>query len=255
MGSKVALVTGASRGLGRAISTELAKEGYSIVVNYRKREAEAKKTAETLKEYGIEVLIAKADVSDPAQVQDMVNIVSEHFGRMDVLVNNAGWGYLTPVSDMDIGLWDRHIRVNLNGLFYVTKNSLPLLSKSHNGRIINITSIAGIRGLPGLAAYSAAKAGIIGFTRALAQELSGSSITVNAVAVGFARTEMGLSFFKATGISVEDYEEKYTLTGKLVEPNEVARLVVYLASDDARNITGQVFVIDSGQLLALPFPC
>ncbi|MCE4606335.1 MAG: SDR family oxidoreductase [Desulfurococcales archaeon] len=255
MGSKVALVTGASRGLGRAISIELAKEGYSIVVNYRKREEDARKTIDTLKKYGVDAVMAKADVSDPLQVQDMINVVTDNFDRLDVLVNNAGWGYLTRVADMDTGLWDRHIRVNLDGVFYVTRKALPLLSKSPSGRIINITSIAGIRGLPGLAAYSAAKAGVIGFTKALAQELSGSSITVNAVAVGFAKTEMGLSFFKATGVSVEDYEAKYTLTGKLVEPVEVARIVVYLSSEDARNITGNVFVVDSGQLLALPFPC
>ncbi|MCE4614203.1 MAG: SDR family oxidoreductase [Desulfurococcales archaeon] len=254
MVSKVALVTGSSRGIGRAISLELAKAGYSLVINYRKRGEEARKTLELVKDYGVDAVTAKADVSDPIQVQNMIGIANNHYGRLDVVVNNAGWGYLTPVGSMDTELWDRHIRVNLNGVFYVTRESLPLLSNSPSGRVINITSIAGIRGLPGLAAYSAAKAGVISFTRALSQELAGSRITVNAVAVGFARTDMGLSFFKATGISVEEYEARYTLTGKLVEPVEVARLVVYLASEDARNITGQVFVIDSGQLLALPFP-
>jgi 3-oxoacyl-[acyl-carrier protein] reductase len=184
----------------------------------------------------------------------MIDLIKSHFSKLDIVVNNAGWGFLTPVSSMDNDLWNRHIMVNLYGVFYVTRKSLPLLMDSWNGRIINITSIAGIRGLPGLAAYSAAKAGIIGFTRALAQELSGTGITVNAVAVGFAKTDIGLSFFRATGITVEEYESKYTLTGRLVEPSEVGKLVAYLASEDARNITGQVFVIDSGQLLALPLP-
>ena len=254
MNKKVALVTGSSRGIGRAIAIRLARDGFDVIVNYRKRREEAKETLEKIREIGSDGVIVGADVSDPVQVDKLLGEVAEKYGKLDVLVNNAGWGYLNPVSSMTDELWEKQIRVNLDSVFLVTRRALPLLLKSGNGRIVNITSIAGIRGVPGLAAYSAAKAGVIGFTRALAQELAGTGVTVNAVAVGFAKTDMGLSFFKATGLSLREYEERYTLTGRLVDPEEVAELVAFLAGEKASSITGQVIVIDSGQMLALPLP-
>ncbi|MCE4626782.1 MAG: 3-oxoacyl-ACP reductase FabG [Desulfurococcales archaeon] len=243
-------MTGSSRGLGRAIALEFAKKGYNIVVNYRKRESEALETLRQIREFGGDGFVVKADVSDPGQVDSMFKEIRDRYGGVDVLVNNAGWGFLAPVETMEDSLWERHIKVNLNGVFYCTKRALPYMLDNKWGRIINITSIAGIRGVRYLSAYSAAKAGVIGFTKSLAQELKHTGVTVNAIAVGFAKTDMGMSFFKALNLELKRFLEKYTLTGDLVDPVEVARLVVYLASDDAKNITGSVFLIDSGQSLA-----
>lgn len=248
--ARTVLVTGSSRGIGRAIALEFARHGYRVVVNYRKRGSEAEETLRLVREVGGEGFVVKADVSDPKQVDSMFKVIREAYGGVDILVNNAGWGLISPVESMEDSLWERHIRVNLNGVFYCSRRALPYMLDNGWGRIINITSIAGLRGVRYLSAYSAAKAGVIGFTKALAQELKHTGITVNAVAVGFARTDMGLSFFKALGLDLDRFLEKYTLTGSLVEPVEVARLVSYLASEDARNITGSVFLIDSGQSLA-----
>jgi len=243
---KVALVTGSSRGIGRSIALRLARDGFVVAVNYRKREEEAKKTVRAIKKIGGETEHFKADVSKEEEVERMFNEIEERLGKVSVLVNNAGWGFLTPVIQMDTNLWDRHINVNLRSVFLCTRRALPYMMESGWGRIINITSIAGIIGLGGLAAYSAAKAGIIGFTKALAQELKGTGITVNAIASGFVKTKMGLSFFEAQNISPEEWAKKWTLTGRLLEPDEIAETVSFLVSEKASNITGQAIVIDSG---------
>ncbi len=250
MSKRVALVTGSSRGIGRAIAIRLAKEGYVIAVNYRKREEEAKKTVNAIKDLGGEALSFRADVSKEDDVEKMFDDIESSLGKVSILVNNAGWGLLTPVTQMDSNLWDRHINVNLRSVFLCTKRALPSMIEREWGRIVNITSIAGIMGLAGLAAYSAAKAGIIGFTKSLAQELKGTGITVNAVAAGFVKTKMGLSFFEATGISPETWAKKWTLTERLLEPEDIAEVVAFLVSEKASNITGQVIVVDAGTTVA-----
>ncbi|MEB3780405.1 MAG: 3-oxoacyl-ACP reductase FabG [Desulfurococcales archaeon] len=253
MKGRSALVTGASRGLGRAIAVELASQGAFVFINYRKRGEEAKETLRLVRETGGDGVIIRADVSDPSQVDEMFDTIKRHTGGVDILVNNAGWGMISPLDSMEDRLWERHIAVNLNSVFYCTRRAVPYMIEKGWGRIVNVTSIAGLKGVKWLSAYSAAKAGVIGFTRAAAQDLAHTGVTVNAVAAGFARTDMGLSFFKATGIPLEEFSRRFTLTGSILEPIEVARLVVFLASDEASNITGQVYVIDSGMSLATDY--
>ncbi len=250
MARRVALVTGASRGIGRAIAVELARRGHVVAVNYRKRDEEARSTVASIRSNGGEAEAFKADVSKPDEVDRMFESIEAALGRVDILVNNAGWGLISPLTQMTHELWERHLKVNLGGAYLCTRRALPGMLGKGWGRIINVSSVAGIQGLAGLVAYSTAKAGLIGFTKALAQELRGSGVTVNAIAPGFVRTDMGVSFFKFFGEDPDQWASRETLTGKLVEPEEVARVVSFLASDSASNITGQVFIIDSGLSIA-----
>ena len=248
---KTALVTGSSRGIGKAIAIELAKHEANVVINYRKRREEAEKTYNKIVEMGGNALIVQADVSNSENVKAMFKKIESEFGKLDILVNNAGWGLAIPFGSIDESLWDRTINVNLKSVYLCTKEALGLMNDQEYGRIINISSIAGLIGIPMLSAYSAAKAGIIGLTKAIAVELSDTKITVNAIAAGIVKTKMGESLFQVMGMEEREWAEKNTLTGKIVTPEEVASLVLYLVSDNAQNVTGQVFVIDSGLTIAI----
>lgn len=241
---QVAIVTGASRGIGRAIALSLAAEGANVVVNYASSSSAAKEVVEEIEAAGGSAIAIPADVSDAAQVDTLVNTIVEKWKRIDVLVNNAGITRDTLLLRMKPEDWQAVIDLNLTGVFLCTKAVSKIMLKQRSGRIINIASVAGQMGNPGQANYSAAKAGAIGFTKTVAKELASRGIIVNAVAPGFITTDM------TSNIDSEDIL-KYIPLSRYGKPEEVAGMVRFLAADPAAGyITGQVFNVDGGMVMA-----
>jgi len=234
----VAIITGASRGIGAAIAETLAEKGFDLVLIYRsgKEAAEAVKTRCEGIRSGIRVIIAGADVSMEADCQHVFDVTKEAFGRVDVLVNNAGQTKDGLTMRMSLDQFTSVIDINLTSAFMLSKLCLPLMSRQRKGRIINMSSIAGIYGNAGQANYSASKAGMIGLTKSLAREMGSRNITVNAVAPGFIETDMTASLS-------EDLKKAAAARiplGRLGQAKEVASVVAFLASDEASYVTGQV---------------
>ena len=240
MEKKVALVTGASRGIGKAIAIELAKNNVNVVINYNKDGEEAVNAVEEIKKIGVDSIAVKADISSFDECAAMIEIIKKRFGYLDVLVNNAGALSDKTLKNMTKEQWNLVVNTNLNGTFNATKNALPLIRD--NGRIINISSIVGISGNFGQTNYAASKAGIIGFTKSLAKELGKRRITVNAVAPGFIDTQMtkGVPFIRRKIIMA------MIPLGRAGLPEDVANLVAFLASDRSSYITGEVICVDGG---------
>ena len=242
---KVALVTGASRGIGQATAIELAKAGADVVVNFIGNEAVEQETVEKIEALGRKAIKIKANVGDADDVQAMVDEAIATFGHIDILVNNAGItrdGLLIRMKDSD---WDEVLNINLKGVYLVTKAVAKLMVKQRAGRIINMTSVSGVTGNVGQANYAAAKAGVIGFTKTCAKELAARGITVNAVAPGFIETAM-------TDVLPEKIKEGIAATvpfGRMGQPEEIASVVTFLASDFASYITGQVLNVDGGMVM------
>ena len=240
--AKNALVTGASKGIGRGIALRLAEMGVNVAVNYNTSADAASRVEAEVKNAGVESLTVQADVSDLEQVKAMVDRVQKEWGHVDILVNNAGIiddGLLVRMSDDS---WERVIDTNLNGTFYCTRAALRTMLRRRWGRIINIGSVVGLRGNPGQANYTASKAGIIGFTKALAKEVATRNITVNTVAPGYLETE--------TTAVLTDEQKAYWLSvipqGHFGEVDDIAHLVAFLATDKAKYITGQAISVDGG---------
>ncbi|MBW4574418.1 MAG: 3-oxoacyl-[acyl-carrier-protein] reductase [Aphanothece sp. CMT-3BRIN-NPC111] len=241
---QVAIVTGASRGIGRAIAKALAAEGANVVVNYASSGTAAEELVAEIAAGGGEAIALQADVSSAEQVDVLLNTVMEKWKRVDVLVNNAGITRDTLLMRMKLEDWQAVINLNLTGVFLCTKAISKVMLKQRAGRIINIASVAGQMGNPGQANYSAAKAGVIGFTKTIAKELASRGITVNAVAPGFIVTDM-TSDLKSEEIL------KFIPLGRYGQPEEVAGMVRFLAADPAAAyITGQVLNVDGGMVMA-----
>lgn len=242
---KKALVTGASRGIGRAIALALAAEGADIAVNYAGNQAAAEAVAAEIEAVGRKAIIIQADISSNEAATAMVEQVAKEFGRVDILVNNAGItrdGLLMRMKEAD---WDAVLTTNLKGVFNCTKAAIKYMMKQKAGHIVNISSVVGVNGNAGQANYAAAKAGVIGFTKATAKELAARGITVNAVAPGFIQTDM-------TAVLNEKQVEAMQATiplKRLGEPEDIAKAVVFLASDDANYITGQTLNVDGGMVM------
>ncbi|MGI9642835.1 MAG: 3-oxoacyl-[acyl-carrier-protein] reductase [Acidimicrobiia bacterium] len=244
MGS-VALVTGASRGIGRAIALQLAADGCAVAVNYASNQGKADEVVAEIASAGGTAMAVRADVGDEEAVRAMFAEVEEGLGQVTVLVNNAGITDDGLMLRMGSDQWDRVITTNLRSVFLCSKTALRGMIRAKTGRIINISSVSGVSGNPGQANYAASKAGVIGFTKSLAKEVGSRSITVNAVAPGFIETDMT----EALGDEVTGRAAEQISLGRLGTPQEVASVVGYLASDGASCITGQAIVVDGGLAL------
>lgn len=242
---KIALVTGASRGIGREIALELARLGANIAVNYAGSEAKANEVVDEIKALGRDAIAVQADVSNAESVTNMVKETIERFGRLDILVNNAGITKDNLLMRMKEEEWDAVINTNLKGVFLTTKAVTRQMMKQRYGRIINISSIVGVSGNPGQANYVAAKSGVIGLTKTAAKELASRGITVNAVAPGFITTDMTDKLNE----EVRNEMLKQIPLADFGKPSDVAHVVAFLASDDSRYMTGQTLHVDGGMVM------
>jgi 3-oxoacyl-[acyl-carrier protein] reductase len=243
---KNALVTGASRGIGRAIALELGRQGVNVAVNYSGSEAKALEVVDELKALGVQAFAVQCNVSQAEDVQAMVKHVVDTFGSLDILVNNAGITRDNLIMRMKEEDWDAVINTNLKGVFNTTKAVTRPMMKQRQGKIINVASVVGIMGNAGQANYVAAKAGVIGLTKSSARELAARNITVNAVAPGFITTDM-------TGELPEEVKGamlKEIPLARFGQPEDIAQVVAFLASDASAYMTGQVLRVDGGMVMA-----
>jgi 3-oxoacyl-[acyl-carrier protein] reductase len=241
---KVAIITGSSRGIGKETALALGKQGAKVVVNYTNSKEAAEDVVKMIGESGSEAIAIKGDISKSEEVDHLIKSTLDHFGRIDILVNNAGITRDTLLLRMKLEDWQKVIDLNLTGVFLCTKAVIKTMVKQRSGRIINITSVAGLMGNPGQANYSAAKAGVIGFTKTVAKEVASRGITVNAVAPGFIETDM------THGLNNDEILKMIPLN-RFGKPEEIAGMIGFLAGDPAAAyITGQVFNVDGGMVMA-----
>lgn len=243
--AKVALITGATRGIGKQIALELASQGYNIALNYRKQNEKLEALKKEIESQNVKCLTVYGDVSNYEDVEKFIKEIIKEFGKIDVLVNNAGITKDMLLMRMKKEDFESVIDVNLIGTFNVTKNVIPYMMKARNGKIVNISSVVGISGNAGQTNYSASKAGIIGFTKSLAKEVASRNINVNAIAPGFIKTDM-------TDVLKEEVKEEISKTiplKRMGEAKDVANLVKFLVSEESNYITGQVINVDGGMLM------
>lgn len=242
---KSAIITGASRGIGKAIAIKFAKEGSNIVINYRNNEEEALKVKEELEQLGVKTLIVKADISDLKQAENLIKQAKKEFGQVDILINNAGITKDNLIIRMKESEFDQVIKINLKGAFNCLKAVTPIMLKQRSGKIVNMSSVVGVIGNPGQVNYCASKAGLIGMTKSLAREIGVRGINVNAIAPGFIDTDM-------TRVLTEE-QKKNILSqiplNKFGNIEDIANTALFLASENSNYITGQVIHIDGGMAM------
>ena len=242
---KCAVITGASRGIGKCIATKFAKEGANVVINYRNNEEEALKVKQELEDLGSQVLVVKADVSELEQAENLIKEAKKEFGRVDILVNNAGITKDNLIIRMKEEDFDSVIKTNLKGAFNCLKSVTPIMLKQKYGKIVNMSSVVGVVGNPGQVNYCASKAGLIGMTKSLAKEIGSRNITVNAIAPGFIDTDM-------TKILSDDQKKKILSQiplNKFGNVEDIANVALFLASENSNYITGQVIHVDGGMAM------
>ncbi|MDE0639131.1 3-oxoacyl-[acyl-carrier-protein] reductase [Bacillus sp. CNPSo 3703] len=244
--NKTAVVTGASRGIGRSIAIDLAKKGANVVVNYSGNEVKANEVVDEIKALGQQAFAVKADVSNAEEVQALMKQAVDTFGSIDILVNNAGITKDNLLMRMKENEWDDVININLKGVFNCTKAVTRQMMKQRSGRIINVASVVGVCGNPGQANYVAAKAGVIGLTKTTAKELASRHITVNAVAPGFISTDMTDKLDE----NVQTEMLKQIPLARFGAPEDISNVVVFLASEGADYITGQTIQVDGGMVMS-----
>lgn len=242
---KTVFVTGASRGIGKEVALKFAENGYDVIINYVSEKTNVEELEKEFKEKGVDTLILKADVSNADEVQNVVNKAIEKFGKIDVLVNNAGITKDNLLMRMSEEEFDKVIEINLKGTYLVTKAVTKYMMKKRSGSIVNLSSVVGVAGNAGQCNYSASKAGVIGFTKSIAKELASRNIRANAVAPGFIETDMTSVLSDAVKESIHNQIP----LKRMGSSKEVAELIYFLGSEKSSYITGQVINIDGGMLM------
>ncbi|MBW1731749.1 MAG: 3-oxoacyl-ACP reductase FabG [Deltaproteobacteria bacterium] len=241
---KIALVTGSSRGVGRAVALGFAKEGAKVAINYSSNEKAANEVVQAIEAMGTEAIAIKADVAKKEQVEHLINTIVERFGRLDILVNNAGFTRPAMLLKMTEEQWDQVVDIHMKGTFLCSQAAGLQMKEQNKGKIINVTSVAGIVGTVGQINYSAAKGGIISMTKSIARELARYNVCANVISLGIVATDMTEKI--RTDEKLKEIYMNRILLKRFAEPDDIAPAFVFLASDESDYITGQLLCVDGG---------